>query len=42
MIEEKPVFDEQLYSRQLGVLGPETMSKLANLRVFVQGMRGVA
>jgi ubiquitin-activating enzyme E1 len=42
MIEEKPAYNENLYSRQIGVFGAETMGKLVKLRVFIQGMRGVS
>lgn len=41
MIEEKPAFNENLYSRQIGVFGAEAMGKLVKLRVFIQGLRGV-
>lgn len=41
MIEEKPAFNEDLYSRQIGVFGQETMGKLVKLRVFVQGLKGI-
>lgn len=34
-------YDENLVSRQLGVYGKETMSKLANLKVLIIGMRGL-
>lgn len=41
MIEEKPAFNENLYSRQIGVFGAEAMGKLVKLRVFLQGLKGV-
>ena len=42
MIEDKKVeYNENLYSRQIGVFGAETMGKLVKLRCFVQGLRGV-
>ena len=34
-------FDENLYSRQLGVLGKETMGKLIHMKVLLVGLRGV-
>ena len=40
MIEEKPAYNEDLYSRQIGVFGAEAMGKLVKLRVFIQGMKG--
>jgi len=33
--------DENLYSRQIGTYGVETMGKLIKMRVFLQGMRGL-
>jgi ubiquitin-activating enzyme E1 len=41
MIEEKPAYNENLYSRQIGVFGAETMGKLVKLRVFIQGLKGI-
>ena len=34
-------YDENLVSRQLGVYGKETMSKLAHMKVLILGMRGL-
>lgn len=42
MMEEKATYNENLYSRQLGVFGAEAMGKLVKLRVFVQGLKGVS
>jgi ubiquitin-activating enzyme E1 len=33
--------DENLYSRQIGTYGAETMGKLIKMRVFLQGLRGL-
>lgn len=33
--------DTNLYSRQIGTFGMETMGKLMQMRVFIYGMRGV-
>lgn len=33
--------DQNLYSRQIGAYGVETMGKLVQLRVFIYGLRGV-
>lgn len=33
--------DLQLYSRQIGTFGLETMAKLIELRVLIVGMRGL-
>src|SRR3990167_10278845 len=42
MIEDKKVeYNENLYSRQIGVFGAEAMGKLVKLRCFIQGLRGV-
>lgn len=41
MMEEKVTYNENLYSRQLGVFGAEAMGKLVKLRVFIQGLKGV-
>lgn len=32
--------DQNLYSRQIGVIGLETQSKLAKQRIFIHGLRG--
>lgn len=42
MIEEKATYNEDLYSRQIGVFGAEAMGKLVKLRVFIQGLKGVS
>ena len=42
MIEEKKDIDHNLYSRQIGAYGVETMGKLMKMRVFIQGLRGVS
>ena len=42
MIEEKPAYNENLYSRQIGVFGHETMGKLVKMKVFIQGLQGVS
>ena len=33
--------DTNLYSKQLGAYGMDTMKKIINLSVFIYGMRGV-
>lgn len=33
--------DTDLYSRQIGAYGIETMGKLIQMRVFISGLRGV-
>lgn len=33
--------DMDLYSRQIGVFGMETMGKLVKMRCFILGLRGV-
>jgi hypothetical protein len=33
--------DTNLYSKQFGAYGMETMKKIINLSVFIYGMRGV-
>ena len=38
---QKDNFDTNLYSRQLGVYGAETMKKIIKLNVFIYGMRGL-
>lgn len=39
--EDNVQVDQDLHSRQIGVYGLETMGKLAKLRVFIQGLRGL-
>mmetsp|Transcript_12121 Transcript_12121/g.10440 ORF Transcript_12121/g.10440 Transcript_12121/m.10440 type:complete len:93 (+) Transcript_12121:71-349(+) len=41
MDKENTEIDQNLYSRQIGAYGVETMGKLVTLRVFIQGLRGV-
>jgi len=41
IIEEAPKIDMDLYSRQIGVFGMETMGKLIKMKVFICGLRGV-
>lgn len=38
---EETKIDKNLYSRQIGTFGLETMGKLIQMRVFVYGLRGV-
>jgi len=38
---QPPKIDTNLYSRQIGTLGMETMGKLMKLKVLVSGMRGL-
>jgi ubiquitin-activating enzyme E1 len=38
---ENPDIDTDLYSRQIGTFGMETMSKLVQMRVLISGMRGL-
>jgi len=38
---EEPKIDMDLYSRQIGVFGMETMGKLVKMKVFICGLRGV-
>lgn len=40
-MEASPQIDQNLYSRQIGAYGVETMGKLMSLKVFVYGLRGV-
>ena len=41
-MESKPnTIDTNLYSRQIGTFGMETMGKLIQQRVFIYGLRGV-
>ena len=37
----KDKFDSNLYSRQIGVYGAETMKKIIKLNIFIYGMRGL-
>ena len=41
MIEDDVNINTNLYSRQIGVYGLETMLKLSTLNVFIYGMRGI-
>jgi ubiquitin-activating enzyme E1 len=38
---EETKIDKNLYSRQIGTFGLETMGKLIQMRVFIYGQRGV-
>ena len=38
---EESKIDKNLYSRQIGTFGLETMGKLIQLKVFIYGQRGV-
>ena len=40
-IEQPKKVDENLYSRQIGTFGMETMTKLVKMRVLILGMRGL-
>ena len=40
-IEQPKKVDENLYSRQIGAFGMETMTKLVKMRVLIMGMRGL-
>ena len=40
-MEQPNKVDENLYSRQIGTFGMETMSKLVKMRVLIMGMRGL-
>lgn len=40
MASKEAKIDEDLYSRQIGAYGLETMGKLVKLRILVSGMRG--
>lgn len=40
-MEEQPTIDKNLYSRQIGTFGLETMGKLVQMKVFIYGQRGV-
>jgi transposase len=40
-MQEKAAYNEDHYSRQVGVFGHETMGKIIKLKVFIQGLRGV-
>ena len=42
MAEEEKQIDTNLYSRQIGTFGMETMGKLIKMRVLVVGLRGVS
>ena len=33
--------DTNLYSRQIGAYGMETMNRITKLRIFIQGVKGV-
>ncbi len=43
MVEQKETtkIDTNLYSRQIGTFGMETMSKLVQLKVLIVGLRGL-
>ena len=41
MIEDNVNINTNLYSRQIGVYGLETMLKLSTLKIFIYGMRGI-
>jgi ubiquitin-activating enzyme E1 len=38
---EEIKIDKNLYSRQIGTFGLETMGKLIQMKVFIYGQRGV-
>lgn len=40
-IEKQDNIDHNLYSRQIGAFGVETMSKLVKMRVLILGLSGV-
>ncbi|CAD8178797.1 unnamed protein product [Paramecium octaurelia] len=41
MQQQETKFDENLYSRQVAVLGAETQSKLIQMKCFIHGLRGL-
>jgi ubiquitin-activating enzyme E1 len=40
-MEKTPEIDTNLYSRQIGTFGLETMGKLVQMRVLIVGLRGL-